>query len=116
MDTPVALIIFNRPKKAARVFDQIARAKPRKLFVIADGPRPNRPEDVDLCKATQAVIDRVDWDCKVYKNYSDVNLGSGKRPATGITWLKISPTPPAEPKILSSWVLFPLVSTLSSRC
>lgn len=87
MDTPVALIIFNRPKKAARVFDQIALAKPRKLFVIADGPRPDRPEDVDLCKATRSVIDRVDWDCKVYKNYSDVNLGSGKRPATGITWV-----------------------------
>jgi hypothetical protein len=28
----------------------------------------------------------VDWECAVLKNYSDVNLGCGIRPATGISW------------------------------
>jgi hypothetical protein len=55
--------------------------------VVADGPRPDRPDDVEKCKAARAIIDKVDWDCAVLKNYSEVNLGCGKRPATGITWV-----------------------------
>lgn len=87
LDTPVAFIIFNRPDKAARVFAEIAKAKPKRLFVIADGPRPDRPDDVEKCRATRAAVERVDWDCEVVKNYSDVNLGCGRRPATGISWV-----------------------------
>jgi hypothetical protein len=45
------------------------------------------PDDVEKCKGRRAIIDRVDWDCEVLTNYSDVNLGCGKRPATGITWV-----------------------------
>jgi hypothetical protein len=87
LHAPVALIIFNRPATTERVFVEIAKAKPTKLFVIADGPRQERPEDVKQCAAARAIAERVDWDCEVLKNYSDVNLGCGKRPATGITWV-----------------------------
>jgi hypothetical protein len=87
LTTPVAFLIFNRPDKTARVFEAIRQAKPPKLLVVADGPRPDRPDDVENCKAARAIIDKVDWDCAVLKNYSEVNLGCGKRPATGITWV-----------------------------
>lgn len=87
MRTPVALIIFNRPEITERVFREIARAKPRQLLVIADGPRTDRGGEAEKCAATRAVIDQVDWDCEVLKNYSDVNLGVGGRPATGIRWV-----------------------------
>lgn len=87
MNTPVAFIIFNRPDLTQRVFAEIARAKPEKLFVVADGPRSDSPSDIEQCAAARAVIEQVDWDCEVFKNYSDVNLGCGKRPATGISWV-----------------------------
>ena len=87
LTTPVAFLIFNRPDTTARVFEAIRQAKPPKLLVVADGPRPDRPDDVENCKAARAIIDKVDWDCAVLKNYSEVNLGCGKRPATGITWV-----------------------------
>jgi hypothetical protein len=87
LTTPVAFLIFNRPDTTARVFEAIRQAKPPKLLVVADGPRPDRPDDVENCKAARAIIDGVDWDCEVLKNYSDINLGCGKRPATGITWV-----------------------------
>lgn len=87
MNTPVALIIFRRPDLTRRVFDAIAQTKPHKLLIIADGPRPDRPGQKDACDAARAVVDRVDWDCEVLKCYSDVNLGCGKRPATGISWV-----------------------------
>jgi hypothetical protein len=87
VQTPVALIIFNRPHTTERVFAEIAQAKPPKLFVIADGPRPDRLGEAEKCVATRAIIDRVDWECEVFKNYSEVNLGCGRRPATGISWV-----------------------------
>jgi hypothetical protein len=87
MRTPVALIIFNRPDLTERVFAQIAKAKPAQLFIIADGPRPDRPGEAEKCQAARAVVDRIDWNCEVLKNYSDVNLGCGHRPASGISWV-----------------------------
>jgi hypothetical protein len=87
MQTPVALIIFNRPDLTERVFNQIAKAKPTQLFVIADGPRPGRPGETEKCQASRAVIDKIDWNCELLKNYSDINLGCGHRPASGISWV-----------------------------
>jgi hypothetical protein len=80
-------MIFNRPDFTERVFAEIARARPRKLLVIADGPRPERPEDAEKCAAARAVIERVDWECDVSKNYADTNMGCGHRPATGLRWV-----------------------------
>jgi hypothetical protein len=87
MKTPVALIIFNRPDTTKRVFEAIRQAKPPKLFVIADGPRTNHPSDIEKCAAAKAIIGGVDWECEVFTNFSDINLGCGKRLPTGITWV-----------------------------
>jgi hypothetical protein len=87
LQTPVCLIIFNRPDTTARVFSEIAKARPSKLFVVADGPRVDRQGEAERCARARSVIERVDWDCDVMKNYSDENLGCGRRPATGISWV-----------------------------
>jgi hypothetical protein len=87
MKTPIVLIIFNRPDYTARLFEVIRQVQPEKLLVIADGPRPDRPEDQARCAAARAVIDRVDWHCEVFRDFSDVNLTCGARIATGISWV-----------------------------
>ena len=85
LQTPIALVIFNRPELTARVFAEIAKVKPRQLFVIADGPRPGREQDVELCAAARKIIERVDWDCELILDYSDVNLRPHRRIVSGIT-------------------------------
>lgn len=87
MKNPVALLIFKRPDTTAKVFETIRQAQPPKLLIVADGPRLDRPGEAERCMATRAVVENVDWDCEVIRNYSDVNLGCGIRPATGITWV-----------------------------
>ena len=87
LSTPVALIIFRRPDLTEQAIRAIAEVRPRTLLVIADGPRPNHPEDIEACAETLAVIDRIDWDCEVQINRADRNLGCGWRPATGISWV-----------------------------
>ena len=87
MHTPVAFRIFNRPEVTERVFAEIARARPQKLFVIADGPRTHKPGEAEKCAATRAIIDRVNWECDVRKDFSDINLGCGHRPPSGLRWV-----------------------------
>ena len=85
--TPVAFIIFNRPETTKRVFEEIAKARPQKLLVIADGPRVDHLDDVEKCAAVRDIIDGVDWDYEVLKNYSDVNLGCKRRVSSGLDWV-----------------------------
>jgi hypothetical protein len=87
LTTPVAFIIFSRPDTTERVFESIRQAKPPKLLVVADGPRPDRPGEAEKCAAVRAIIDRVDWDCEVLKNYSHLNLGCKRRVSSGIDWV-----------------------------
>jgi hypothetical protein len=85
--TPVAFLIFNRPDKTARVFAEIARARPPKLLVVADGPRENRAGEREACLATRAIIERVDWPCEVLTNYAESNLGCKARVSSGLDWV-----------------------------
>lgn len=87
MKTPVAFLIFNRPHTTERVFQSIRQAKPPKLLVVADGPRADRPGEAQLCSNTRAIIDQIDWDCEVLKNYSDINLGCKQRVSSGLDWV-----------------------------
>lgn len=87
IETPVTIIVFNRPHTTSKVFSRIAEAKPRKLFVVADGPRKDHPDDVERCAETRSIFDQVDWDCEVSKRFLDVNIGCGKGPAEGISWV-----------------------------
>jgi hypothetical protein len=87
LKTPVVFVIFNRPETTKRVFAEIAKAKPPKLLVIADGPRADRPGEKEKCTATRAIIDSVDWDCEVLTNYSYVNMGCKHRISSGLDWV-----------------------------
>lgn len=85
--TPIALLIFNRPEPTSRVFAEIACQKPKRLLIVADGPRESRPGEVVLCQQAREIVGRVDWDCEVSTNFSDVNLGCKQRVASGLDWV-----------------------------
>ena len=85
-ETPVLLLVFNRPETTARVFAEIARARPRRLLIAADGPRPDQPGEAAKCAAVRAIVESVGWECEVSHDYSDVNLGLARRFATGLSW------------------------------
>jgi len=87
LETPVAFLIFNRPGTTGRVFEAIRAARPRRLLVVADGPRPSRPGEAELCRATRAVLERVDWRCEVQTRFSEENLGCRRRISSGLSWV-----------------------------
>lgn len=86
MKSAVTMIFFNRPDTLEKVFEKVRTAKPPKLFLVQDGARKGNSEDLEKIQKCRQIVDNVDWCCEVYKNYSDVNLGCGVRPQSGITW------------------------------
>lgn len=84
LQTPVAIFIFNRPETTQKVLNSIKLAKPSKLFVFADGPRHDRLNEAEKCEATRSLIDQVDWDCKVFRDFSNTNQGCANRVASGL--------------------------------
>jgi hypothetical protein len=85
--TPVAFLIFNRPEPTRRVASQIAKARPPKVMIIADGPRPGHPTDGEQTRLTRAVIEEIDWPCEVVKNYATANEGMRDRTVNGLNWV-----------------------------
>jgi hypothetical protein len=84
---PIAFIIFNRPEVTLRTFSEIAKIKPKKLLVIGDGPRKSVTGEAERVQKTRAIIERVDWNCEVITNYSEVNMGCKRRVSTGLDWV-----------------------------
>jgi hypothetical protein len=87
MKSPVALLIFRRPETTARVFAAVAAAKPPKLLVVANSPRPDRPEEIERCRQTRAIVERVDWDCEVLTHYAPHYREVREQISEGLDWV-----------------------------
>ncbi len=70
-ETAVLMIVFNRPDQTRQVFERIREARPKRLYIAADGPRANRPDDVDTTAATREIAQAVDWPCEVKTLFRD---------------------------------------------
>ena len=86
LNTPILLIVFNRPNTTERVFEAICRQRPRQLFVAADGPRPHVDADAERCDAARKIATRVDWDCEVKTLFRKRNLECCVSLSSAITW------------------------------
>jgi hypothetical protein len=86
-EVPVALIVFNRPDVTKQLINALRANKPKKIFVIADGPRVNRPGEVEKCSDTRAALALIDWPCEIETNFSDDNLGCKRRVVSGLDWV-----------------------------
>lgn len=86
MRTSVILIVFNRPETTRRVFEAIAKARPGRLLIIADGPRKNRTGEAQLCAEVRRIVSNVDWPCQVDTNFADENMGCRRRVISGLNW------------------------------
>ena len=86
-DVPVVLVIFRRPDTTRRVFEAIREARPKQLFIVADGPRPDIQGEEEKCRAARDVVADIDWDCEVCRCYADENMGCKQRVSSGLDWV-----------------------------
>lgn len=86
LTTPLVFMVFNRPTKTRLVFEAIAKAKPTKLFIIADGPT-NKGDEVQCREVKQIIEKGINWPCQVFTNYAEKNMGCKNRISSGLNWV-----------------------------
>ena len=84
LDVPVVLFVFRRPEETARVFAEVRKARPSRLFLIADGARESVESETIAVSKTRRQIENVDWPCQVTRIYSETNLGLRARILSGL--------------------------------
>ena len=116
-ETPVALIIFNRPEQTKRVFEILQNVKPKVLLIIGDGPRDNVARDQNLVAQCREMVSAVSWDCEVHTNFSDINLGCRTRVSSGLRWVfsLVDEAIILEDDCLPSSSFFPFMSEMLNR-
>lgn len=83
----VLLIAFNRPDLVQMCLEAIAEAKPRRLYVAIDGPRPTHPDDSQLIEESRQVVTQgVHWPCEVFVRMRSENLGCRVGVVDALDW------------------------------
>lgn len=75
VDISVLLVFFTRHEQFKQVFEQVKKARPSRLFLYQDGPRENRPDDIENIKKCRAIAEDIDWECEVHRMYQEKNVG-----------------------------------------
>ena len=84
--SPILFLIFNRPETTKKVFSTIKKAQPLRLYIAADGPRSEIPEEANRCELSRNIALNVDWDCEVKTLFRDHNLGCRLAVSQAIDW------------------------------
>lgn len=88
LKTAVAFCIFKSLDSAKQVFARIREAKPPRLYIIADGARSHVAGEKEKVEEVRNYIENhIDWDCEVFKNYAQENMGCGRRIFSGLDWV-----------------------------
>ena len=73
IDVSVLILFFNRPDFLQKVFDEVKKARPARLFLYQDGPRG--PHDMERILQCRQVVADIDWECEVHQLYQEKNYG-----------------------------------------
>ncbi len=85
-NTPILLLIFNRPDYVRAQIDNLRLIAPATLYIAADGPRRNNQKDVIECEKARKMLSLVDWKCELKTKFADENLGCKARVSSAIDW------------------------------
>ena len=86
METPILFLVFNRPSLTQRVFDEIKKVKPKKLYVAIDGPRIGNTNDLSNINEVLKIFNDVTWQCEFKLLKREVNLGCGVSISNALNW------------------------------
>jgi hypothetical protein len=84
--SPVLFLVFNRPSTTKLVFEEIRKAKPKRIYIAADGARNDNLSDIEKCKEVKEIVSLIDWECDVKTLYRNENLGCKYAVSSAIDW------------------------------
>ena len=81
----ILLLFFNRLDTTLATLEQIAKVKPPRLYLAADGSR-NEQEKAQIAHLRKEVTGYITWECEIYTRFLDTNLGCKMAVSSAITW------------------------------
>ena len=84
---PIAIIIFNRPQTVRQMYEILQKIQPQKLYIISDAARQMVSGEAEKVAKSRKIFEQPDWECQVYKNYADKNMGCDPRIKSGLDWV-----------------------------
>jgi len=85
IEKPILFVIFNRLDTTKRVFEQIRKIEPLKLYIASNGPR-NESEKVKVLQVRDFIMKNIDWNCEVKTRFRNKYLGVGFSVNDAIDW------------------------------
>ena len=83
--TPIIFFVYKRFNHTQKIFEVISKLKPRKLYIIADGPKDLK--ESYLCTLTRSIVSKINWQCDLKTLFSEKNLGVRNRIVSGLDWV-----------------------------
>lgn len=117
IDVAVLCVFFIRPETFEQVFAQVREARPSKLFLYQDGPRAGRGDEEKIARCREIAETGIDWECQVYRNYQEANVGVDPSMYNAITWMfsHVDKGIILEDDIVASQSFFPFCKELLDR-
>jgi len=84
--SPILLRLFNRLDKTQKCIEAIRKVSPDRIFIVCDGPREEKSDDLDKVNAVRQVARTSFPNSKVSELFWDTNQGSVRAGFNGITW------------------------------
>ena len=81
----ILLLFFNRLDTTLATLEQIAKVKPPRLYLAADGSR-NEQEKAQIAHLRKEVTGYITWECEIYTRFLDTNLGCKMAVSSAISW------------------------------
>lgn len=81
---PILITVYNRPDLFKKLLTNLKKNKPSKIYIKGDGPK--NEIDRKKIKSIKKIISLIDWKCKIFNNFSSVNVGCRKSVTEGLNW------------------------------
>lgn len=86
IETPVLLLVFNRPATTQLVFNKLKEVRPTKLFIATDAARPDKREEEISCAEVRKIVSKIDWPCEANYLFRTEHLGCKLAVSGAISW------------------------------
>lgn len=84
MNTPILLLLFNRPDLVAVLIERLSKVRPKHLYIACDGPRNGW--DRQKIEEIKNIINDLTWEVEVKTLFRDTNLQTYKAVPNAIDW------------------------------
>lgn len=81
---PILLLTYNRPELLERVFEQVAKIRPEKIYVVSDGPKND--EDALNIERSREFLSLKSREFTIIQLNRNENLGCRESVSSGISW------------------------------